>query len=54
MTYAYANGIEVGHIAEVSGHSKSECKAIIREHYLAGEGVIGAIPTRTKTWRIVK
>lgn len=43
ITYAYAKGVEIERIAEISGHSKSECEAIIRKHYLAGEGVIEAI-----------
>lgn len=49
ITYAYAKGAEIERIAEISGHSKSECEAIIRKHYLAGEGVVEAIRSGTKT-----
>lgn len=49
ITYAYANGAEIDRIAEISGHSKSECEAIIRKHYLAGEGVVEAIRSGSKT-----
>ncbi|MEO3387371.1 tyrosine-type recombinase/integrase [Mesorhizobium sp. CAU 1741] len=48
ITYAYANGVEIERIAEISGHSKSECESIIRRNYLAGEGVIDAIRAGTK------
>lgn len=48
ITYAYAKGVEIERIAEISGHSKSECEAIIRRSYLAGEGVIEAIRAGTK------
>lgn len=48
ITYAYANGVEIERIAEISGHSRSECEAIIRRNYLAGEGVIEAIRAGTK------
>lgn len=43
ITYAYANGMDVERIAEISGHSKAECEAIIRKNYLAGGDVIEAI-----------
>lgn len=49
ITYAYANGVEIERIAEISGHSKNECEAIIRRNYLAGEGVIEAIRAGTKS-----
>lgn len=48
ITYAYAKGVEIERIAEISGHSKSECETIIRRSYLAGEGVIEAIRAGTK------
>lgn len=48
ITYAYAKGVEIERIAEISGHSKSECESIIRRSYLAGEGVIEAIRAGTK------
>lgn len=48
ITYAYAKGVEIERIAEISGHSKSECEAIIRRNYLAGEGVVEAIRAGTK------
>lgn len=48
ITYAYANGMEIERIAEISGHSKGECEAIIRKSYLAGADVIEAIRAGTK------
>lgn len=48
ITYAYAKGVDIERIAEVSGHSLKECEAIIRRHYLAGEGVVEAIRAGTK------
>jgi hypothetical protein len=48
ISYAYANGMDVEQIAEISGHSKAECEAIIRRHYLAGGDVIEAIRAGTK------
>lgn len=48
ISYAYANGMDIERIAEVSGHSKAECEAIIRRHYLAGSDVIEAIRAGTK------
>jgi integrase len=48
ITYAYAKGVEIERIAEISGHSRSECEMIIRRSYLAGEGVIEAIRAGTK------
>lgn len=48
ITYAYAKGVEIERIAEISGHSKNECESIIRRHYLAGEGVVEAIRAGTK------
>lgn len=48
ITYAYANGMDIERIAEISGHSKSECEAIIRKNYLAGGDVIEAIRAGTK------
>lgn len=48
ITYAHAKGVEIERIAEISGHSKSECESIIRRSYLAGEGVIEAIRAGTK------
>lgn len=43
ISYAYAFGVGIKRIAEISGHSEQECEAIIRKHYLAGEDVIAAI-----------
>ncbi|MDW6020653.1 tyrosine-type recombinase/integrase [Mesorhizobium sp. BAC0120] len=48
ISYAYANGMDIERIAEISGHSKAECEAIIRKHYLAGGDVIEAIRAGTK------
>ncbi|WP_247650472.1 tyrosine-type recombinase/integrase [Brucella sp. 458] len=48
ITYAYANGMDVERIAEISGHSKSECETIIRRNYLAGGDVIEAIRKGTQ------
>ncbi|MGN6768875.1 MAG: tyrosine-type recombinase/integrase [Rhizobiaceae bacterium] len=48
ITYAYANGADIERIAEISGHSKSECETIIRKNYLAGGDVIEAIRAGTK------
>lgn len=49
ISYAYANGMDIERIAEISGHSKTECESIIRRHYLAGGDVIDAIRAGTKT-----
>lgn len=43
VTYAYALGVEIERIAEISGHSKDQAEAIIRKHYLAGADVVDAI-----------
>lgn len=48
ITYAYANGMDIERIAEISGHSKTECETIIRKNYLAGGDVIDAIRAGTK------
>lgn len=48
ITYAYANGMDIERIAEISGHSKAECEGIIRRNYLAGGDVIEAIRAGTK------
>lgn len=48
ITYAYANGMDIERIAEISGHSKNECETIIRKNYLAGGDVIDAIRAGTK------
>lgn len=48
ITYAYTNGMDIERIAEISGHSKAECEAIIRKNYLAGGDVIEAIRAGTK------
>lgn len=48
ITYAYAHGMDIERIAEISGHSKSECKVIIRKNYLASGDVIEAIRKGTK------
>lgn len=48
ITYAYAHGMDIERIAEISGHSKSECEGIIRKNYLAGGDVIEAIRKGTK------
>lgn len=48
ISYAYAMGADIEQIAEISGHSKSECEDIIRRHYLAGGDVIEAIRAGTK------
>lgn len=48
ITYAYANGMDIERIAEISGHSKTECEGIIRKNYLAGGDVIDAIRAGTK------
>lgn len=47
ISYAHANGMDVEQIADISGHSKTECEAIIRKHYLAGGDVIEAIRAGT-------
>jgi integrase len=49
ISYAYAHGMDVERIAETSGHSKADCEAIIRRHYLAGSDVIEAIKKGTQT-----
>lgn len=49
ITYAYANGMDIERIAEISGHSKGECETIIRRNYLAGGEVIDAIRAGTKS-----
>lgn len=49
ISYAYANGMDIERIAEISGHSKAECEGIIRRHYLAGGDVIEAIRAGTKS-----
>lgn len=48
ISYAYAMGADIEKIADISGHSKVECEAIIRRHYLAGGEVIEAIRAGTK------
>lgn len=48
ITYAYAHGMDIARIAEISGHSKEECEAIIRKNYLAGSDIIEAIRAGTK------
>jgi integrase len=48
ISFAYANGMDIERIAEISGHSKAECEKIIRRHYLAGADVIEAIRSGTK------
>jgi integrase len=48
ISYAYAHGMDVDRIAEISGHSKADCEAIIRRHYLAGSDVIEAIKKGTQ------
>lgn len=48
ITYAYAHGMDIERIAEISGHSRSECEVIIRKNYLAGGDVIEAIRKGTK------
>ncbi|MFP1634129.1 tyrosine-type recombinase/integrase [Zhengella sp. ZM62] len=48
ITYAYALGIPIDRIAEISGHSESQCETIIRRHYLAGADVVDAIRRGTK------
>lgn len=49
ITYAYAMGTDIERIAEISGHSKSECEVIIRRNYLAGSDIIEAIRAGTKS-----
>jgi len=48
ISYAYAGGMDIERIAEISGHSKGECEAIIRKNYLAGGDVIEAIRAGTR------
>ena len=48
ISYAYANGMDIEQIANISGHSKAECEAIIRRHYLAGGDVLDEIRSGTK------
>lgn len=48
ISFAYASGMDVERIAEISGHSKNECESIIRRHYLAGADVIEAIRAGTR------
>lgn len=48
ITYAYAMGMDIDRIAEISGHSKGECETIIRRNYLAGSDIIEAIRAGTK------
>lgn len=47
ITYAYAMGVDIERIADISGHSKAECEEIIRKSYLAGSDVIEAIKAGT-------
>lgn len=54
ITYAYANGMDIERIAEISGHSKTECETIIRKNYLAGGDVIDAIRAGTQQAQTVK
>lgn len=49
ITYAYAMGMDIERIAEISGHSKGECESIIRRNYLAGSDIIEAIRAGTKS-----
>lgn len=49
ISYAHAMGMDVERIAEISGHSKSECEGVIRKNYLAGADVIEAIRAGTKS-----
>lgn len=48
ITYAYALGVPIERIAEISGHSEGQCERIIRRHYLAGADVVDAIRRGTK------
>jgi integrase len=48
ISYAYANGVDIENIADISGHSKAECEAIVRKHYLAGGAVLDAIRAGTE------
>lgn len=43
ITYAHAHGMDIEQIADISGHSKKECDAVIRKYYLAGGDVFDAI-----------
>lgn len=49
ITWAHAKGMDIDQIAEISGHSKKECEAVIRKYYLAGGDVIDAIRKGTKS-----
>jgi hypothetical protein len=40
------SGATFREIAEISGHSESDCEAIIRKHYLAGDAAIDKIENR--------
>jgi hypothetical protein len=40
--------MDIERIAEISGHSKSECASIIRKNYLGSGDVIEAIRKGTK------
>jgi integrase len=47
ITLAWRSGATFREIAEISGHSESDCEAIIRKHYLAGDAAIDKIEART-------
>lgn len=49
ISYAYAHGVDIERVAEISGHSKTECESIIRKHYLGSGDVIEAIRAGTKS-----
>lgn len=50
ITLAYRkHGASFREIAEISGHSERDVEAIIRKHYLAGEGVIERLENVNKT-----
>lgn len=47
-TAAYRAGSAFKEIAEVSGHSEAQAEAIIRKHYLGGNGAIERLESRTR------
>jgi integrase len=53
VTLAYRNGASIKDIAEVTGHSERDAEAIIRRHYLAGDGAVTKLEQRNNPSRKV-
>ncbi|WP_127142871.1 tyrosine-type recombinase/integrase [Pelagibacterium montanilacus] len=51
VTLAYQSGASIKEIAEVTGHSERDAEAIIRKHYLAGDGAVTKLEARNKKAR---